>query len=95
VAEKVEGRIMLGFYIAGSVIFLLGLLLCIKPVKVAHLLYNLWIPFQGIFGITGKWEENSEAIKTSTRAGGVLMMVLGILLLAMPILDYLDKIGII
>jgi len=89
------GSIVIGFLITGSVIFVLGLLCFIKPMKIAYLLYSTFIPFQRIFGMTGKWEENSEAIKTSTRAGGVLMMVLGVALLAFPILDFLDKIGII
>ena len=86
---------MVGFLITGSVIFILGLLCCIKPMKIAYLIYSTFIPFQRIFGLTGKWEENSEATKTSTRAGGVLMMVFGAALLAFPILDLLEKIGII
>jgi len=86
---------MIGLIIAATVVFILGLLCFIRPMKIAGLLYNTYTPFQRIFGITGKWEENSEAIKTSTRAGGVLMMVLGVVLYAFPVLDYLEKIGII
>ena len=86
---------MVGFIVTGLVIIILGVLCFIKPMKVAYIIYSTYIPFQRIFGITGKWEENAEATRTSTRAGGVLMMVLGLAFLAFPVLAYLEKLGII
>jgi len=92
----------MGFYITGSILFMLGLLCCIKPAKVAFLLYCSWIPLRKIFGIMRtkeeekmKREEIIKTTKTSTRVGGALMMLLGILILALPILAYLEGIGVI
>ena len=86
---------MVGFLIAGSVIFIFGLLCFIKPMKIAYIIYSTYIPFQRIFGMTGKWDENSEGTKTSMKAGGVLMMMLGVAFFAFPVLGLLEKIGII
>jgi len=86
---------MAGFLITGSVIFILGLLCFLRPMKIAYLIYSTFIPFQRLFGMTGKWDENSESTKSATRVGGVLMMMLGAALFAFPVLDFLDKIGII